>query len=314
MNAIPQIAVLCNNRMALPAIRALQASGNLCALGVPQKNTELLPFLHDFARQAGIGFAVFGKQNLAADLAAWIKTNAADAVFMMTFPWRIPTETLGLLPEYWFNFHYGLLPEMRGADPVFECIRRQKTETGITVHITDDGMDTGPVVFRHAMPIQPDVTHGLLCTQLSYLGAQLAPVIVRMLAEGAVPKTAQADDGLANYFGKPGLSEVCIDWNTQNASDVNALVRACNPWNKGAYTQWNGWNIRIVGASVAETEGEGSPDPGTVTGADLQKGIRVACKNNTRLHIEYIYTDEGFMPAHKLLAFGLKPHDRFSTF
>jgi len=308
-----KIAVLCNNRMAVPAIQALQASGNLCGIGVPEHNQDVLPMLQDFARQARTVFTVFEKPTLAERLTEWITQTGADAVFMMTFPWRIPTDVLNAFPDKLYNFHYGLLPEMRGADPVFESIRQQKTESGISVHRVDEGIDTGTVVFRHAIPLQADITHGLLCTQLSYLGAQMAPAMVQMLQAGQGFQP-QANGAEARYFRKAGLGEVCINWETQTASDVHALVRACNPWNKGAYTQWNGWNMRIVNTRVVDAASETETKPGTILLADAQKGIHVACKNNTQLHIEYIYTDEGFMPAHKLLAFGMKQHDKFSIF
>ena len=299
--------------MAIPGIQALQNAGNLCAIGVPSQNQDILPTLQDFARQAGIPFFTFEKNGLSAQLLAWVSQSQADVVFMMTFPWRIPVDVLSAFPNKLYNFHYGLLPEMRGADPVFESIRQQKKESGISVHRVDEGIDTGAVVFRHAVPLQPDVTHGILCTQLSYLGAQIVPVLLQLLQNGQEP-IVSADNSNAQYFRKPGLGEVCINWEMQTASDIHALVRACNPWNKGAYTQWNGWNMRVVNTSVVEAASNPTVYPGTIVSADAQQGIRVACKNNTQLSIEYIYTDEGFMPAHKLLAFGIKTHDRFSNF
>ena len=312
MSGLPRIAVLCNNRMAIPSIQSLHASGHLCATGVPAQNEDVQPFCEMFAAQTGTPCTRFGKENLKEHLETWLVSCRADYVFIMTFPWRIPTVLLNERPGVFYNFHYGPLPEMRGADPIFESIRQQKAETGITVHAVTERIDAGPQLFKQIIPLDFDMTHGYLCTQMSYLSPRILPAVLQNLqneknqTESAVP-TAET----GGYYKKPGLKEVCINWNMQTASDVHALVRACNPWNKGAYTQWQGWNIRIPYTAVVE--GNTSEPPGTVLAADPQNGIRVQCKENI-LKIEIIYTDEGFMPGHRLTTFGIKPGDRFSNF
>ena len=312
MSRTPRIAVLCNNRMAIPSIQSLHASGHLCAMGVPAQNEDVLPFCEMFAAQTGLPCTRFGKESLDGQLETWLSSVKADHVFSMTFPWRIPTGLLHKHVGVFYNFHYGLLPEMRGADPIFESIRQQKTETGITVHAVTERIDAGPRLLKQIIPLSFDMTHGHLCTQMSYLSTRILPEVLQNLQNGMNHTDSASPMGEAGgYFKKPGLKEVCINWNMQTASDVHALVRACNPWNKGAYTQWQGWNIRIPYTAVVD--GHTAQPPGTVIYADTQNGVRVQCKDKI-LKIEIIYTDEGFMPGHRLTSFGMKPGDRFSNF
>jgi len=51
----------------------------------------------------------------------------------------------------WLNGHPGLLPEYRGLNPVQWAIRNMD-RVGATVHLIDEGIDTGPILIRKIMP------------------------------------------------------------------------------------------------------------------------------------------------------------------
>ncbi|KAA5536456.1 hypothetical protein F0919_01965 [Taibaiella lutea] len=312
MSNTSHIAVLCNNRMAIPAIQALYNMGKLCALGVPENNTDVLDFCKSLSAQTGIPLMLLRKENLNAQLGDWLKKKSPDFVFTMTFPWKVPEVTWQSHPGKFYNFHYGLLPEMRGADPVFESIRQQKRETGITIHTVNGGIDKGAIILKQSLPLESDTTHGLLCTHLSYLAARILPQLIGVLQAGL--SGTDQNEAMANYYRRPGPSEVCINWNAQDASSVKALVNACNPWNKGAYSQWNGWHIRIVEASVnTEALPDVSTTPGTVLAIDAMNGLIIQCKDNTQLKVNIIYTDEGFMSGYRLESFGIKKGQIFTN-
>ena len=91
------------------------------------------------------------------------------------------------------------------------------------------------------------------------------------------------------------------------------MVNACNPWNKGAYTQWNGLNIRLLEVSQTNSTLNSTKPPGTILEIDENKGLIIQCYNNTLLRINTVYTEEGFMSGHKLLAFGIKNGQKFTS-
>jgi len=305
----PKVLVLCNSRIAIPALQALQGAHMICAIGVPEGNTDVIDFCTMLSKQSGIPLFIMKKENFQIEIMEMIKRNTPQYCFTMTFPWKIPAEILEKNQNLFYNFHYGLLPEMRGADPVFESLRSGAKETGITVHSIDKKIDTGSIIVRKTLPISSTMTYGMLSTHLSWLGANLLNELLMLLKDSY--QGIVQDYTKAKYFAKPGIKDVCISWETSDAQVVEALIRACNPWNKGAYTQWNGWNIRVVEATIVEKTMGGLHPPGKVLSIDIANGLIVQCAQNTQLKLDIIYTDEGFMSGYKLGAFGLKKGDRF---
>lgn len=312
MTGTLKIAVLCNNRMAFPALQALQSVGRLCALGVPDNNAEVIEFCSMLSKQSGIPLFIVTRESCTDQIKDMMNISAAGTVFTMTFPWKISSEILALYPGKFYNFHYGLLPEMRGADPVFETIRSRSVQSGITVHVIDRNIDKGAIILKKNIPVASDMTHGALCTHLSWLGANLLNELLSLLQRN-FPGTEQNEEK-ARYYPKPGASDVCISWEKQDAEAIEALIRACNPWNKGAYTQWKGWNLRVLEATSVQNIDHDKALPGTVLYLDDENGLVVKCNHNSYLRLNIIYTEEGFMSGHKLSAFGLRKGEKFSQF
>lgn len=311
MNTNPDIVVLCNHRMAFPAIQTLHAMGRLSGIAIPAHNEDIRDFCLQFASQTGITLVLLEKEKLKIQLEELTNNKSLKHIFTMTFPWKIPEEIIQQHSNLFYNFHYGLLPEMRGSDPVFESIRQQKKETGITVHVIEKEIDNGAIILKKVLPINMPVTHGLLCTNLSYLGTQIIPELLALLETST--KGILQEETQSHYYKRPNATDVCINWKTQDAKSIEALIRACNPWNKGAYTQWNGWNIRILEASLTSYKSEQSQNPGTILTINEEKGLIVQCYNNTQLRINIVYTDEAFMSGHKLLIFGLKNGEQLAS-
>ncbi|KAF2082458.1 formyltransferase family protein [Flavobacterium sharifuzzamanii] len=311
MSTIQDIAVLCNNRMAFSAIQTLYSLGRLHTIGAPLENEEVKAFCSVFAEKTGINLIWLEKAKLISQIKEIIKINNLKCVFTMTFPWKIPEEIIDQNPNLFYNFHYGLLPEMRGADPVFESIRSQKSETGISVHAIEKEIDKGKIILKKTLPLHADVTHGMLCTHLSYLASYLLPELFTRL--NLNDKGDSQDETLAQYYKKPIITDVSIQWEKQDSKSIQALVNACNPWNKGAYTQWNGLNIRFLEVSQIQKSQDNTKTPGTVLEINENNGLIIQCYNDTQLRINTIYTDEGFMSGHKLLAFGLKNGEQFAS-
>ena len=68
----------------------------------------------------------------------------------------IPARLLAELPMV--NLHFSLLPRWRGAAPVERAILAGDRETGVCLMKVEEGLDTGPVYARRAVPIDDDVT------------------------------------------------------------------------------------------------------------------------------------------------------------
>lgn len=306
-----KISVLCNNRIAIPALQALLAQGKLGAIGVPEGNTDIIDFCAYLSSQSRVPVFILKKENFADQMDEIIEKSKAQYVFTMTFPWKISSDMIEKYPDCFFNFHYGLLPQMRGADPVFEALRSNATETGITVHAIENKIDQGGIIHSKILPLSIKMTHGSLCTNLGWLATDVVNETLLILQQNKKGKVQ--DETKARYFKRPAAQDVCISWKNNDAQTIESLTRACNPWNKGAYTQWNGWNIRVVESTVLENVSEENSVPGTIISVDEKNGLIVKCNNETQLRVDIVYTDEGFMSGHKLLAFGLKKGSQFAN-
>jgi methionyl-tRNA formyltransferase len=114
-----------------------------------------------------------------------------DMIVTACFPWRLPPSVLALPPLGCLNIHPSLLPRGRGPDPVFWTFRRGERETGVTVHVTDAGFDTGPILAQApaTMPVggrAPDLERALMAQ-----GGRLLANVLPAWASGDVVPTPQ---------------------------------------------------------------------------------------------------------------------------
>ncbi len=308
-----RIALICNNKMAYPALQQMFAAGVLCAIATADTDPEVAQLYAQLAKKYELPHIIISKQDHNKQIVSWLEEVKPDAVFVMTFPWRLSEKVLSILAMGCFNFHYGLLPEMRGADPVFEAIRNRKEEAGITIHVMDKGLDTGPVVMQRSFPLASDFSYGMLCQQMAIVGGEMCSALLIQMASGLPLDPIIQDEHKAKYWPKLKVEDISIDWEGMDINAVKALVRACNPIAKGAPVSLNGWNIGICEVADVNLQGDASSIlPGTIIAIDFQNGLIVCCKGGVALKIEAIYTEQGIFPGHKLAMWGIANGMRFS--
>jgi len=304
----PNILLLCNSRMAVPSLQYLQQDGFLAAIAVP----DLHDFVHEpfraLAIDAAIPFTTLHKASYTTQVAQLLQVHQSDAVFVIGFPWKIPATLLGIPVHGFLNFHGGLLPEMRGRDPLFESIRQRKPQTGLTVHQMDAGLDTGPVIRREILELSPETTHGMLSSHIAFACEKVCREIVPMMADNMPLEATPQDETLAMYWPEPDKASLTIDWQTMDSLDIKALIKACNPLLKGALTRLEHWTFGITDVTDLNLDGDTSQlEPGRILYADPQQGLIIYCKDKRALRLDVVYTDEGYFPGYKLAQLGLRP-------
>ena len=77
-----------------------------------------------------------------------------DFDFLVSYGYRfiLKNDVLRLFPRKAINLHISLLPCCRGAHPVFWSILERKP-LGITIHLLDEGLDTGNILFQRVTPL-----------------------------------------------------------------------------------------------------------------------------------------------------------------
>lgn len=200
---------------------------------------------------------------------ARLEACAPDVLVVAAYGLILPREVLALPRLGCLNIHASLLPRWRGAAPIHRAIEAGDAETGITIMQMDEGLDTGPMLLRCALPIEAGDTTGTLHDRLAALGAQMIVEALHRLPAGELVATPQPADGVT-YAAKIGKAEAAIDWR-RPAPAIERAVRAFNPF-PGAVAMLRGVPLKIWRAQVAQ----GGGAPGTVLAAN-GAGVVVAC-------------------------------------
>ena len=207
------------------------------------------------------------------DFAEELRALHADVAIVVAYG-RILTRAVLDAPRLGcLNVHASLLPRWRGAAPIQWAVASGDSECGVCLMQMDEGLDTGPVLARRAIPIGPDETAGELSERLSQLGAQLLCEELPRYLRGelvAVPQDA-ARMTLAPLLDKTHGE---LDWH-KSAQRVHDLVRGMTPW-PGAYTRVPAGTVLKVHATHLIDALADAP-PGTVLAADRAHGLVVAC-------------------------------------
>jgi methionyl-tRNA formyltransferase len=174
------------------------ARGDFIPLTVAAEGEE---HVDDIARAAGIPVVLAGSLK-RPDVIEAIAAYEADVIAVSCFPSRLPPALLALPRFGCVNVHPSLLPRNRGIDPVFWTLRRGERETGITIHLMDEGYDSGPILLQERVAVPGGVRLPDFERQLSDLGGRLLVRAIAGLVAGDIVPVPQ-DDRLATRAPVP---------------------------------------------------------------------------------------------------------------
>ena len=209
-------------------------------------------------------FTPKGLRNNVEEQLRLVEANAE--VFVVVAYGRIlPPELLQIPPMGVVNVHPSLLPLYRGPSPVVSVILDGESQTGVTVMLLDEGMDTGPILAQ-SPPVQlsGDEKGADLQGRLFKEGVSMLPGVLKGLEDGSITPTPQ-NDALATITGLIERSDGEIDWLT-SSERIARMARAYDPW-PGTFTSWSGKGLKILDARVANEPSADSIEPG--------KGVKV---------------------------------------
>lgn len=180
---------------------------------------------------------------LIESLRAW----EPDVIVVAAFGRILPKSILDLPQKGCLNVHGSLLPKYRGAAPIQWAVINGETETGITIMLMDEGMDTGPILQQKVVPIGPEDTAGDLAPRMAQIGGSLLVSSLREWTAGAITPYPQKESEatLAPMLKK---EDGLIHWD-QPASSIANCIRGLSPW-PGAYSflqheRWGIWKVKV---------------------------------------------------------------------
>ncbi|MDP2298375.1 MAG: methionyl-tRNA formyltransferase [Pseudolabrys sp.] len=201
---------------------------------------------------------------------AEFRAHNADAAVVVAYGLILPKAVLDAPRLGCFNVHASLLPRWRGAAPINRAVMAGDKESGVTIMQMDEGLDTGDMAMREALPIGADMTAGDLHDALAQQGARLMPVALAAAERGALTLTPQMEAGVT-YAEKIAKSESRIDW-SRPAQDVHNHSRGLSPF-PGAWFELDGVRVKALRTTLAEGQTSKNAAPGTA----LDDKLSIAC-------------------------------------
>ena len=214
-----------------------------------------------------------------------IAALGAEVMVVAAYGLILPKAVLQLPRHGCLNIHASLLPRWRGAAPIQRAILAGDTQTGITIMLMDEGLDTGDILLRRTCPIEANDTAQTLHDKLAGIGASCMLEALHLLQANRLTPEKQ-DNAAASHAAKLEKAEARIDWR-RDAQQIAREVRAYNPF-PVSQARFKGMAIKIWQATPSAQERDGDDKggrPGRVTAVD-RHGITVACGSGSlRLEI-----------------------------
>jgi methionyl-tRNA formyltransferase len=234
---------------AVPSLLALVEAGYDIAAVFTQPDRPggrgrhiLSPPVKEAALSAGL--SVSQPETLRSQEAvAHLASLRPDAIVVVAFGQILRPSVLQIPRRGVLNVHASLLPRHRGASPVAAALLAGDEETGVSVMLLDEGLDTGPVLQQRREAIQPEDDAGTVTDRLAQLGADLLIETLPAWLEGTIEPAPQ-DASAATLSRRIGKEDGRIDW-THSAEEIWRAVRAYTPW-PGATTSLNGTVLQVL--------------------------------------------------------------------
>ena len=173
-----------------------------------------------------------------------------DVIVVVAFGQILPKEILDIPRLGCVNVHASLLPKFRGAAPIQWSIIDGEEVTGVTTMLMDVGLDTGDMLLKTEIPMDPKETGGSLHDKLAAVGGELLEKTLIGLEAGTIVPEKQDDSQAGEYARMLDKELGHIDFN-QPAVVIERLIRGLNPW-PSAYTYIDGKTLKIWEAEVLD--------------------------------------------------------------
>ena len=155
------VAAVASNR---PGVRALERAE---AAGIPAR-------VFDLADHPG-------RETRDEAMALWLREHDVDLVVCAGYMQLLTPAFLDRFPQRVVNVHPSLLPDFPGARAVEDALAAGVATTGVTVHVVDAGLDTGPVVLQERVPVLAGDTVETLHARIKEVEHRLLPAAVEEL-------------------------------------------------------------------------------------------------------------------------------------
>lgn len=139
-------------------------------------------------RAAGVETAVFPLDAYpdrdARDVAIgdWLEGLSVELVVLAGFMALLSASFVTRFRGRVINVHPALLPSFRGLDAVGQALAAGVQVTGVSIHLVDEGVDSGPILLQRAVEVPADRDREALESRIHAVEHELLPQAIRLLA------------------------------------------------------------------------------------------------------------------------------------
>lgn len=206
------------------------------------------------------------------DLKLTNELTSKNADIFVIVAYRILPEEIFLIPEKGsINLHASYLPYYRGAAPINWALINGEKETGVSTFFLEKTVDTGNIISRQKVKIDPEDDFGILYKKLANRGSDLLTETLDEIEKGKI-KPVKQPQGKFPTAPKIAREDCRIDW-SKNSEEIYNFIRGLSP-NPCAFTFYNEKIIKIFKSEIVDNKHSGS---GEIESADKKTGIIVKC-------------------------------------
>jgi len=182
---------------------------------------------------------VFQPQKFDEQTLSELKNLKPDLIIVAAYGKILPKQAVDLPGFGCINVHPSLLPKFRGPSPIQNTILLGEKETGSTIMLMDEGMDSGDILAQEKIEIENEDNTLTLSEKLSKLSTRLLLQTIPPWVERKItPKKQDASKSTLCQLIERNDGEII--WN-QDALDIYNKYRALYPW-PGIFTFWKNEN------------------------------------------------------------------------
>lgn len=113
-----------------------------------------------------------------------IDRHQPDLVILSGFMKLLPANVVARYSPHLINTHPAFLPEFPGAHAVADAMAAGVRETGASVIVVDNGVDTGPIIAQQRVPVLPGDTEETLHGRIKSVERELLFDVVSRFSRG----------------------------------------------------------------------------------------------------------------------------------
>lgn len=243
---------------ALDSFRAIAKTENLIAIVTqpdrPKGRKRILTPSPVKEAAVGLKIPIYQPEYLrkSGEVIKALSAFRPDVIVVVAFGQILPESVLKIPTYACINVHASLLPKYRGAGPIQWALIRGETEIGVTTMLMDAGMDTGPMLLRKSVPVDPGETAADVSPRLANAGAELLIKTLKQLKTGelkAIPQN-DAEKSMAPLIKK---EDGLVVWQ-MTAQEIFNRWRGLYPW-PGLTTYYKNTRWKMTAITLGAAKG-----------------------------------------------------------